>query len=44
MPLELFAFAILLHAGCLEFGKVCGPDLAVLFPAVNLGVGHEKDK
>lgn len=24
--------------------KVCGPDLAVLFPAVNLGAGHEKDK
>lgn len=32
MPLELFVFAILLHAGCLEFGKVCGPALQSSFP------------
>lgn len=44
VPLELFLIFILLHAGCLEFGEVCGPDLAVLFPTVNLGTGHEKDK
>jgi len=44
MLLELLVFAVLLCAGYLKFGKVCSPDLAVLFSAVNLGAGHEKDR